>query len=680
MLSDFHFLTPEWFLALLPLGAILWGISRRGARGDVWQRVVDPDLLPHLLVQGIGQGHRLPLVLLAGGWLAAVAALANPTFERLPVPVYRGELARVVVLDLSRSMEAADLAPSRLARARYKVADILKRSREGQVGLIVFAGDAFVVSPLTDDADTILSMLDAVVPEIMPVQGSRPDLALAKAKELLEQAGAAGGEVILVGDDAGGARALAQAKALKGAGYELSVIGVGTKAGAPVPNAVGADGRPVMSRLDPGVLRALASAGGGVYAPLSADGRDLDRVLRATPTLPEQAKEETQMQTEVWKELGPWILLAVLPLAALAFRRGWLLAIALIVGSLTWLPEPAMASTWDDLWQRRDQQAAAALEAGEHQKARDLAEQPAQRGTASYRLGDYQDAIQDFAATDGANAQYNRGNALAKSGQLEDAIAAYDQALAEQPGMEDASYNKALIEKLLKQQQEQQQQAQDQGQKDQQGEGSKDQQSKGQKGEEPSQSDQASGEKSGEEPGQGKQSAKDEQGASGAEQQAETTPPQQSDTPQSEGQSKESAAGQDQAQQQEQSQDSGQQSGSPQPSGKESSAGKGKDGQSEQDAAPGETEKPREAERAAADYRKEAAAQGQEQAQETSAEPQTASGSEDPSPEEREAREATDQWLRRIPDDPAGLLRRKFLYQYRARAARQGSVASGDPW
>ena len=345
MLSDFHFLTPEWFLALLPLGAILWGISRRGARGDVWQRVVDPDLLPHLLVQGIGQGHRLPLVLLAGGWLAVVAALANPTFERLPVPVYRGELARVVVLDLSRSMEAADLAPSRLARARYKVADILKRSREGQVGLIVFAGDAFVVSPLTDDADTILSMLDAVVPEIMPVQGSRPDLALAKAKELLEQAGAAGGEVILVGDDAGGARALAQAKALKGAGYELSVIGVGTKAGAPVPNAVGADGRPVMSRLDPGVLRALASAGSGVYAPLSADGRDLDRVLRATPTLPEQAKEETQMQTEVWKELGPWILLAVLPLAALAFRRGWLLAIALIVGSLTWLPEPAMAST-----------------------------------------------------------------------------------------------------------------------------------------------------------------------------------------------------------------------------------------------------------------------------------------------------------------------------------------------
>jgi Ca-activated chloride channel family protein len=520
-------------------------------------------------------------------------------------------------------------------------------------------------------------MLDTVVPEIMPVQGSRPDLALAKAKELLKRAGAASGEVILVGDDAGGARALAQAKALMEAGYELSVIGVGTKAGAPVPNAAGADGRPVISRLDPAAMQSLASTGGGVYTSLSADGRDLDRVLRATPVLPDQAKEGTQMQTEVWKELGPWILLAVLPLAALAFRRGWLLAIAFVVGSLSWTPEPAMASAWEDLWQRRDQQVAAALEAGEHQQAHDLAEQPAQRGTASYRLGDFEEAVQDFAAVDGADAQYNRGNALAKSGRLEDAIAAYDQALAEEPEMEDASYNKALIEKLLKQQeQQQQQQAQDQGQKGQQGEGAEDQQSKGQEGEEQSQSDKSSGEQS----GQDEQSAKGEQGTSGAEQQGETASQQQSDTPQPEGQSKESAAGEDQARQQEQSRDSSQQSGSPQPSGKESSAGNGKDGQSGQDAAPGEAENPQEAERAAADYRKEAAEQAKGQPDETSAEPQTASGSEGLSPEEREAREATDQWLRRIPDDPAGLLRRKFLYQYRARAAQQGAANAGDPW
>jgi Ca-activated chloride channel family protein len=674
MLSDFHFLSPEWFLALLPLAAILWGISRHGTGAGVWQRVVDPDLLPHLLVQGMGGGRRLPLALLAGSWLAAVVALANPTFERLPVPVYRGELARVVVLDLSRSMEAADLEPSRLARARYKVADILERSRDGQVGLIVFAGDAFVVSPLTDDADTILAMLEAVAPEIMPVQGSRPDLALAKAAELLTQAGAFRGEVVLVGDDAGGGRALAEAKALKAAGFELSVIGVGTEEGAPVPGVSGADERPVISRLDVDAMRALASAGGGAYARLSANGRDLDRVLRVTVAMPDETSDEAQIRTEVWKELGPWILLGVLPLAALAFRRGWLLAIALLVGSWTWVPEPAMASSWDDLWQRRDQQAAAALAAGEHEKARDLAEEPEQRGAASYHLGDYQAAAEDFAAGDQADADYNRGNALARSGRLKEAVAAYEEALAKEPGMEDASYNKALIEDLLKQQQqqEQQQQSQGEGQEGQQDQ-SKGQQSEGEQGEDQSQANQPSGSES----QKGEQSANGEQEDAEADQQGGTGPGQESETEQ-QAQKSESSAGEDQAAGQKQAPESGNKGEVPSASAEASG---GDNEEAGEDAAPVGAEEDREqAERAAADYQKEAAAQARGQSDETSGDSRKGPEPEELSPQEREARQAADQWLRRIPDDPAGLLRRKFLYQYRARAAQDGAVTSGDPW
>jgi len=639
MLSDFHFLNPEWFLALLPLAAILWGIGHRDSGAGAWQRVVDPGLLPHLLVHGGGKGGRLPLVLLAIGWLAAVIALANPTFERLPVPAYRGELARVVILDLSRSMETPDLEPSRLARARYKVADILERSRDGQAGLIAFAGAAFIVSPLTDDADTILAMLDAVVPEIMPVQGSRPDLALAKAVELLAQAGSSRGEVVLVGDDAGGADALAQARALTAAGHSLSVIGVGTGEGGPVPGVLGADERPVLSVLDTASMQALAAAGGGVYAPLSADGKDLDRVLRAEAGMPDALLSATTLEAEVWRELGPWVLLAILPLGALAFRRGWLLAMVLLIGNGALVPEPAMASIWDDLWQRRDQQAAAALKRGDHEQALDLADQPLQRGTASYRLGDYEAAAEAFDAVDQADGHYNFGNALARAGRLEEAVAAYEQALVATPDMEDAAFNKALVEEMLKQQQEQQQEQQSQGEGDsdendeQDGE-SQEQQSSGQ-----SDVEQNSGEQSQDDgqPQQGDQGRGDQQSADAK---------------------REDGGGEQEEQ----------------PGQGQESAGSGQDDGNDSD--PAEPDDAQEAERAAADYREEAAGQDADQQLEQASAPEP----DELSAEDREAQQAANQWLRRIPDDPAGLLRRKFLYQYRSRAAQRGAVTSGDPW
>jgi Ca-activated chloride channel family protein len=243
-------------------------------------RVVDPGLLPYLLQESSGGRRWLPLALVALGWTLAVLALANPTWQRLPTPAFRTDAARVLVLDLSGSMEAADLKPSRLARARYKVADILKASRDGQVGLVAFAGDAFVVAPLSDDAETLLAMLDALSPQVMPVRGSRPDLGLAKAGEILAAVGSRDGEVVLVSDDAGDDRALAAAGALAAHGQRVSVLGVGTAEGAPVPGARDADGKPVIARLTEPGLQALARAGGGEYATLTPDETDLARILR----------------------------------------------------------------------------------------------------------------------------------------------------------------------------------------------------------------------------------------------------------------------------------------------------------------------------------------------------------------------------------------------------------------
>ncbi len=675
MPHDFHFLNPEWFLALLPLAAILWAASRQGAGHNAWQRVVDRQLLPYLLMERGGAARWLPLALAGAGWLAAVIALANPTFERRPVPAVRPEAARVVVLDLSRSMDAADLKPTRLTRARYKVADILERSRDGQVGLVAFAGDAFVVAPLSDDADTLLGMLEALSTEVMPVRGSRPDLALTKAGEILDQAGVRGGEVILVGDDPGDERAREAAAALAQAGRSLSVIGVGTEEGAPVPGARDPEGRPALARLDPSGLAALALAGGGDYAPLSADGSDLDRVLHRQTGPAQPRAQAGQTEADQWDGLGPWIALGLLPLGALAFRRGWLLgavlALTLTQGALT--PSPALALGWDDLWQRRDQQAAAALAAGDAQRALDLAEQPGQRGTASYRLGDYQAAAAAFAGAGGADADYNRGNALALDGRLEDAIAAYDAALKREPGMADAEYNKARVEELLKQQQQQQEQ---QGG----GQSSEDQQDKeDQKG----QQDQADQEgqpdqqgKDGQQNQDGQQAQQDQAGQQGDDgqqaQQAQQGGHAQKDQQGNEGQQ----AQQDQQGEQAQQGQEGQQDQA------------GQDGQA--GAREGDADTPQgaeaqahqaQAEQAAKDYSAAAReAQARKEPAQTGDGDPTAAVEEDLTPEQREQRQAADQWLRRVPDDPSGLLRRKFLYQYRLRSMQQGATTSGNPW
>ncbi len=467
MPETFHFLRPEWFLTLLPLALLLWRVRKPGSIDSAWRRVCDANLLPYLLISPHQANARLPVWLLAAGWLIAVMALADPVWEKQPQPVFRTEEARVVVLDLSRSMATPDLKPSRLERARYKVEDVLRRSREGQVGLVAFAGDAFVVAPLTHDAGTIAELLKALEPGLMPVQGSRADLGLRKAGELLAQAGAGRGEILLIGDGYEGRQALEAAGDLKRQGYTVSVLGVGTEEGAPLSNGSGGyvrddAGAIVVPRLDTPALRALADAGGGRYATITGNDADLDGLL--TPLVPrlDTKVEQTGLKTDAWRSRGPWLAVLLLPLAALAFRRGWLLVVVLLVAATVTAPDPAKASTWDDLWTRRDQQAAQALAAGENARAAELAADPRQRGTAQYRAGRYEEALAAFAGAGGPDAAYNQGNALARLGRYQEAIAAYDQALAAQPHMEDAQHNKAVVEALLRQQEKQEQERQQQ--------------------------------------------------------------------------------------------------------------------------------------------------------------------------------------------------------------------------
>jgi Ca-activated chloride channel family protein len=656
MLHSLHFLQPAWFLLLIPLGALLGWLYRRADPGErALRRICDPRLLRYLLVGGGGRST-LPVWLLALGWLVAVLALANPAWERLPQPVFETEAARVIVLDLSRSMNTADLKPSRLARARYKVSDILRQTREGDTGLVVFAGDAFVVSPLTRDADTIESQLAALDPDIMPVQGSRVDLGIRKAGELLAQAGRPHGEILLIADGYDRRRAIKAAEELRGDGYRVSVLAVGTKAGAPLPGPQGgfvrdAGGDIVVPKLDTGAMRELAAAGGGRFATLTSDNADLRRLLAPMePRLDSQARK-SGLEAERWRERGPWLLLLLLPLAALAFRRGWLLGVLLLAGTLS-APHPAMALGWDDLWSRRDQQAARALDGGDLGQASTLADDPALRGTAEYRKGDFEKALESFRNADGPDAEYNRGNALARLGRYQDAIAAYDRALAAQPGMEDAAYNKARVEVLLRQQQASSQHKEGTDDHGKQGESGADRQGKGQQqGEDQAgQAGQQTADRSG----------KEDTGGSAAESpsaQGQDKGPQDADGRQTQ----EPSDGRQGVQGAEGAGDSvmpprDDQAAANPPQGDHDDADSGGQGQ--------------EAQRSVTD----AGRGGEDAGGQATAAPAPAMAE----PLSSEEQQAAEQWLRRIPDDPGGLLRRKFLYQYRQRAGQGDSDAK--PW
>jgi Ca-activated chloride channel family protein len=604
-LSEFHFIRPYWLLALVPAAAVMFLLLRNKLGRGNWESVCDAALLPYLLQEKPAAASRKSLVLGALMAFLAIVALAGPTFQRLPSPVFRNDSALVIALDLSRSMDAEDVKPSRLIRARYKIADLLQRRKDGQTALLVFAGDAFTVTPLTDDTDTIASQLEALTTDIMPAQGSRAEAALNLAVRLLQQAGLFKGEILLISDGVEPDAALAAAKKL--GGYRLSVLGVGTPEGAPIALPKGgflkdAQGAILVPKLNPDALAALAGAGGGVYRTLAADDSDIENMLAGleTPVPDAKGQGDNRLLIDLWDDLGPWIVLALLPLAALSFRRG-LLCLAFVV--LLPLPENAYALDWQDLWLTRDQQAAEAYQRKEYKRAAELFENPDWKAAAQYEADLQVEGEMKTPKT--AVGFYNQGNVLAKSNRLEEAIQAYDKALEMKPNFEDAKFNKKIVEDELKRRKQQNQQ----NQQNQQRSGPQRQDEMKDRKQDPQESEQSQSQSD-----DGRQSEQKEQNS-------------------------EPEHGENSLEKSE--------------AGKEKEAERAAEEEKQAEAQPSEEtagEAKKEGQKPDSPERNEASAQAMQPVDETA--------------------QANQQWLNRIPDDPGGLLKRKFKYQYGLRQQR----------
>ena len=581
--SALHFLRPGWLCALLLLPLLAWWWRRRQRKQSAWRGFVDPHLLPHLLeTRGTRRGR-------AGVWIAALAyvlavlALAGPSWRQSAQPLWQSRAPLVIALDLSSASLAADLPPSRLAQARAKIATLLRERNGGQVGLVAFAGDAFTVAPLTDDAANVALYLDALQPDVMPRDGQRAGEAIAWSAQLLQRAGATRGDIVLLTDHAD-SDAIGAASEAASAGYHVSVLGLGSETGAAYRRG---SGDLANARLDPASLRKLAASGNGRYDALANDDGDLRSLGLLDPASVDAVGKGTAGLA--WRDEGYWLLPPLMLLALFAFRRhggGALLALLLCVGIL---PRNAQAA---DLWRRADQAEYARM----------------QQGNEAYRKGDFQSAAKRYEGIDNATAHYNRGNALAKAGQYPQAIEAYDRALHEQPGMQDAIANRRAVEAAMKR---------------------KPQSNSGQNQQQKSQG-------GGQGNGQSNPQQSKQNDASKSDAQASSQKPN---------------SQQQNSQQQSQPQDPQQNSQRPEPS----------------PTPPPDAKAQQEADRAQRERMQHALQQVREQADKSN--PQAKARVEE-TPEQRERRLANEAWLRRVPDDPGGLLRAKFRLEYERRAAQ----------
>ena len=466
----FHFLRPWWFLGLAPVALIVGFYSWHKHHAGNWATIINPKLLPFLMqgkAPSDGLSTKSLITTLTLAWIICIASLAGPTWEQLPQPVHRQDSALITVFDLSPSMLAADLAPSRLVRGRYKLIDILKRRTEGVSGLVVYGGDAHTVSPLTEDSNTIVSLVPVLHPGLLPQYGSNVEDAIQVAVNLATSGGYQQADILLITDGVDPSAISEITSIIKDKGeYRLSILGVGTENGAPIPLGSGGfvkdtrSGNVIIPKLNISDLRRLASANNGNYQTISNDDRDIDNLLAAMESLFGDSTQQTDRSFDLWNDRGYLLALLLIPILLLTFRKG--AVVVLLLAPLLFQSNSVEALEWQDLWATGDQQGAEALELDDAERAKSLFTNSQWRGSAAYRAADYGAAAEAFFTDETANGLYNSGNALAKSGDFASAIEAYERALALEPELEDAIFNRDLLEKLKQEQEEQSQEQQDQ--------------------------------------------------------------------------------------------------------------------------------------------------------------------------------------------------------------------------
>nr|VVV05997.1 hypothetical protein AW0309160_03481 [Aliivibrio wodanis] len=459
-MANFTFLYPLWFLALIPLGVLVL-IQRKNKNTT---GLIAPHIAKQLGMTQKTQGNGFTLGLVLA-WLCVTTALAGPSFGYKDSPSFQLSGARVLVMDMSRSVYATDVKPNRLTQEKYKAKDLLPYWKEGMTGLVAYGADSYLVSPLTEDSQTLNNLITNLSPEIMPYKGKGSNLlaAVEQSIEMMKKSGHQQGDIIVLTDGISNQQLDKVMNRVKGTKWRISLLGIGTKNGAPIELPSGqlltnASGKTVVATLDSDPLVTLAQATNGVAQLIQSDNSDIETIARLTKTPLEQVTQNSDTQVNSRANHGYWLLFPLVLFSLLCFRKGMFLALLLVL-----LPvDKSMASTdISSCLLSDDYSAHLQFEQKDYQAASEQFKSKQWKGAAQYKAGDYKGAIESLTGLEDTQSQYNLANALAQSGQLEDAKEKYESLLKTAPDMKDAKKNLDLVNKALEQKQQQQQQQQD---------------------------------------------------------------------------------------------------------------------------------------------------------------------------------------------------------------------------
>ncbi|KAA1163900.1 VWA domain-containing protein [Pseudoalteromonas fuliginea] len=645
---DFEFIRPALLWLLIPAVALFF-VALIKHKKTTSEQLIAPHLAQFIMSEANTKASQ-PLWLVALFCSLGILFSAGPSFEKKQVPVFQSKSARVIVMDMSYSMYSTDILPNRLMQSRFKALDMIELFKEGDTALVAYAGTAYIISPLTNDATTLSNLIPSLSPEIMPDKGSNVLAGLDMAKELLTQAGYIDGDIILVTDGIDQQEQSDVSSFTSNTQYRLNIYGVGTAQGAPIKLPEGGFlkdryGQIVVPTLNASQLKNLASSSGGKFASYQPSNNDINTF--APNAQSELLKDEKQSHA-LWRiDAGIYGLLLLLPFGLYLFRRAALLGAFL---AFSFLPQQnAYAVELPTLLQNADQRALQAYKNKEYDAATQ-AQSSELKGAALYQQGNFDAALNEFSNDKSATGLYNYGNALAKAGKLEDAIEAYKQAQTLQDDFTQATDNQALVEQLLNQQEQQNQQ----DQQDQQSDGDdsqdqddsqkKDEQNQGQNSDESKQDQQQNGDKSDSEKGENEnQSPSDEKSDKESEQSKDQQgePGEQSDK-----QNEPDMQAQPQSEQ-----------------GQNKDADQPKEDEQQQSKPQAMSEQP------ATDEQKQSAQQQAMQAQ-----------ASELTNEEKEKAQQLNQLLRKVPDDPAILLRNKMQLEAQKRQYKRRPTGVEKSW
>lgn len=494
--KDFHFASPMWLLGLMliPLGWGWYKYCSKTATANLkgLNKFIDQKLLPHLIIKHANSSKQKNY-----GWAYAlltfciIMALANPRWNFDDIDAYQNTSSIVILLDLSASMNATDIAPSRIVRARQNIEDLINLSKGLKIGLVGFAGNAHLISPITDDIQTIRTYIPALDTDLTNLQGNSLIDALKMGAELLANEPGDKKSILLISDgnypNKDFSKQLQQLQAHK---IQVHVMGIGTTSGAPYRNNNGAlhksQGKTVIAKLNTKVLQAIAKQGHGVYTEAIYNDVGVKAILRNVQQT-DAGDKVIAGTVRQWQDKYYWFIFPAVALALYLWRQKVLyLSFAIISASLFYAPNVIAIET-SQYFQNSSQKAEKEYIKANFKTAAQLFEDPYNKGVALYRAGEYPAAEQAFkAAQHGKNslaATYNAGNALMQQKKWRQAIQSYEAVLQQQPDHVAALHNLQIAKTMLEQNQdqdkeeEQQEKEQDQEQEQKQ---SKEQQEQGQ--------------------------------------------------------------------------------------------------------------------------------------------------------------------------------------------------------